>query len=327
MKINRKAKIRIGIIVYVILFAALYLCIYVIPKVSDIFVETYVAEYGTLEIGEESEALFVRTERLYTADNGGEVDRAVSGGSLMRKGSRIVTVGGQGYYSGEKGIVSYFYDGLESVLTPDTMETTDSSFLQQIKQKPQEGEPDYSVRKCTAGTASTGDKLFKIVDNSRWYILCWLEKDKAEEYQEGGTVLADFGDEDQSPLKMTVYSASVQGEKLRVILSCNRYYPSFQKLRTKTCKLIRSNKSGILLETDSITEVDGQKGVFVANKYGGYNFTPVKVLSQDGAVTVVEKNLYQDADGNMVETVRNYYEILRSQEKIQKLKGSEENVN
>ena len=82
MKTNRKAKIRIGIILYVILFAALYLCIYVVPKVSDIFVETYVAEYGTLEIGEKSEALFVRTERLYTADNGGKVERVASGGSL-----------------------------------------------------------------------------------------------------------------------------------------------------------------------------------------------------------------------------------------------------
>ena len=37
----------------------------------------------------------------------------------------------------------------------------------------------------------------------------------------------------------------------------------------------------------------------------------------DGEITVVEKNLYQDEDGNMIETVRNYYEILRSQEKIQ----------
>ena len=81
------------------------------------------------------------------------------------------------------------------------------------------------------------------------------------------------------------------------------------------------------METDSITEVNGQKGVFVANKYGGYNFAPVKILSQDGEITVAEKNLYQDAEGNMVETVRNYYEILRSQEKIQELKGSEENVD
>ena len=29
----------------------------------------------------------------------------------------------------------------------------------------------------------------------------------------------------------------------------------------------------------------------------------------------------------MIETVRNYYEILRSQEKIQELKGSEEHVD
>ena len=79
--------------------------------------------------------------------------------------------------------------------------------------------------------------------------------------------------------------------------------------------------------SQAFTEVNGQKGVFVANKYGGYNFTPVKILSQDGEITVAEKNLYQDAEGNMVETVRNYYEILRSQEKIQELKGSEENVD
>ena len=153
---NQKAKFRIGVLVYLLLCIVLYVCIYVVPKVSDIFVETYVAEYGSLQIGEESEALFVRNERLYTADGGGAIDRVISGGSLMRKGSRIVTVGGQGYYSGEKGIVSYFYDGLESVLTPDTMATADSSFLQKVKQKPQEGEPDYSLRKCVSETASRG---------------------------------------------------------------------------------------------------------------------------------------------------------------------------
>ncbi len=326
MKMNQKAKFRIGVLVYLLLCIVLYVCIYVVPKVSDIFVETYVAEYGSLQIGEESEALFVRNERLYTADGGGAIDRVISGGSLMRKGSRIVTVGGQGYYSGEKGIVSYFYDGLESVLTPDTMATADSSFLQKVKQKPQEGDPDYSLRKCVSETASRGDAIFKIVDNSQWYIICWLAKDKAEAYQENSTVLVDFL-EGEAPLKMKVSSITLQGDKLQVILSCNRFYTNFQKYRTKACKLIRSDKSGILLETDSITEVNGQKGVFVANKYGGYNFTPVRILSQDGEITVVEKNLYQDEDGNMIETVRNYYEILRSQEKIQELKGSEEHVD
>ena len=73
--------------------------------------------------------------------------------------------------------------------------------------------------------------------------------------------------------------------------------------------------------------MNGQKGVFVANKYGGYNFTPVRILSQDGEITVVEKNLYQDEDGNMIETCA---ELLRNSAqpgKIQELKGSEEHVD
>ena len=90
MKMNQKAKFRIGVLIYLLLCLALYVCIYIVPKVSDIFVETYVAEYGSLQIGEESEALFVRNERLYTADGGGATDRVISGGSLMRKGSRLL---------------------------------------------------------------------------------------------------------------------------------------------------------------------------------------------------------------------------------------------
>lgn len=40
-KSNSKAKIYI--LGFVLLFAALYLYIYVVPRVSDIFVETYIA--------------------------------------------------------------------------------------------------------------------------------------------------------------------------------------------------------------------------------------------------------------------------------------------
>ena len=40
MKMNQKAKFRIGVLVYLLLCIVLYVCIYVVPKVSDIFVET-----------------------------------------------------------------------------------------------------------------------------------------------------------------------------------------------------------------------------------------------------------------------------------------------
>ena len=80
MKKSKNLKFKILAVLLVLLFIGLYACIYIVPSVSDIFVETYIAEYGTLEIGEETEYLIVRDERLYTADESGEVDRAVSAG-------------------------------------------------------------------------------------------------------------------------------------------------------------------------------------------------------------------------------------------------------
>ena len=75
--------------------------------------------------------------------------------------------------------------------------------------------------------------------------------------------------------------------------------------------MIRSNRTGIILEADSIVEEDGQEGVYVVNKLGKTNFVPVKILSTDGEKTVVEKNYYYDSEGNTVTTVKNYDEILR----------------
>ena len=98
----------------------------------------------------------------------------------------------------------------------------------------------------------------------------------------------------------------------------NRYYKSFDRYRLKECALITSNQSGILLETDSIVESEGQKGVYVVDKLGNYNFTPIKILEQDGDVTVVEKNYFYNEEGISVETVKNYDKILRPGKKSKK---------
>ena len=67
----------------------------------------------------------------------------------------------------------------------------------------------------------------------------------------------------------------------------------------------------ILLETDSIKEEDGVKGVYVINKLGDAVFTPVSILSSYQGQTVVEKNYFYDSEGEYVETVENYDEILK----------------
>jgi len=283
--------------------------IYIVPQVSDIFVETYTAEYNTLQVTDKATCLFVRNEKTYTADSGGSVNREVKAGRLMREGAHIVDVGNKAYYSDMKGIISYYYDGLETVYTPDSLETLTSGVLEKVKEIP--------VNKASSKEAASGEVIFKAVDNQKWYLVCWLGKEAAEKYQEGGRILVDFRDgengDESTQLAMTVDRMTAQGSQVRMILSCNRHYEDFARYRIRDCLLIASNTSGIFLETDSIVEVDGQKGVYVVDKLGNYNFTPVKILDQEGAVTVVEKNYFYNADGNAVETVQNYMEILRPQ--------------
>jgi putative membrane fusion protein len=293
---------------------------------SDIFVETYTAEYGTLQVTDEATCLFVRDEKTYTARSSGSVDRVVKSGRLMRSGAHIVSVGNSAYYSDRKGIISYYYDGLETAYTPENMETIPYTSLEKAKESP--------VSKSPAKDAVSGDVVYKIVDNQEWFLICWLGQEEAAKYQEGRRVIIDFKDgkdgkdgKEGTQLETEVYRLIPQGERTMMILSCNRYYEDFDKYRTKDCTLIASKTSGIFLETSSIVEEDGRQGVYVVDKLENYHFTPICILRQDGDVTVVEKNYFYDAKGNSVRTVQNYDNVLRPEAKDDEQSADEKDIN
>lgn len=310
------------ILAYVAIFVILYVIIYIVPRVSGIFLETYTAEYGLLEVSASSSYVAVREERLYAADNGGAVNRVASQGRLMRRNSHIVDVGGTKYYSQKKGIVSYYYDGLESVYTPENMQSITIGNVEKVKENTEQ----YKVRKCEDKSAEAGSPIFKIVDNKEWYLVCWIETSEAEDCNVDKSITVEFGDGQQ--IKMKITQVDSQGEKTRLILSCNRYYEKFDRIRAGTCRLIKSSRNGIILDSDSIVEEDGQKGVYVMNKrLDRASFVPVKVLLSDGEKTVVEKNYFINDKGEKVVTVENYDEILKEPKTAQKTEGSEKNAD
>ena len=304
------------IIIYLAVIAVLGAIIYGVPQVTDIFKDTYIAEYGTLQISDEAECVFVREEKVHYASAGGTVKKEEEAGELVRKGSSIVNVGASAHKSSIQGLVSYWCDGYEESITPDKLKKMDKSIIDSIKES-----EEHDIIEIGSGTAAAGDPVFKIVDNHEWYLVCWLDSEKKDKYSEGKEVTVDFDMEDSEDdidgvdgIKMTVSSVTDAGEdEFRLILVCNRYYEEFDKLRISECRIITSNKSGILLETDSIVEKDGQKGVYVMDIHGEGNFTPVLILADDGETCVVEKNFYYDAEGWPVETVINYDEILRQE--------------
>ena len=310
------------LLAYAVVFVILYVIIYVVPRVSGIFLETYTAEYGTLEVSQESSYMAVRDEKLYVSDNGGAVSRAAAQGRLMRKNSHIVDVGGVKHYSQQKGIVSYYYDGLEGVYTPENMQTITEADLELTDEEKQ----TYAVRECSQGTVESGSPIFKIVDNKEWYLVCWLSAAEAEDIEAGRSITVEFVDGKQ--LKMKVMQVNPQGQNRQLILSCNRYYEKFDSIRSGTCRLIKSSKSGIIVDSDSIVEEDGQKGVYVMSKQlDEASFVPVKVLLSHGDKTVVEKNYFINVEGQKVSTVENYDEILKKPPTAEEAEGSEKNAD
>ena len=335
-KLSAKNKFRIAAILFVLVTAVLYFLIYVAPKVSDVFVETYTAEFGTLDVDSTADVICVRNERLYTSDGEGAVKRKIKAGSLMRRGSRIVTVNGVGYYNQERGLVSYYYDRLEKKYTPDTMKDLDVSYL--TEKKDSKGGSNYKLRTCRKKEAKKGSPIFKIVDNHNWYLVTWMDAEKAKSFIEGNGVTVEFSDKNQTQLRFRVYyvepdkesgdgTGNESGEtdekdekdedeeddNLRqVILSCDRYYARMSRLRYETVRIITSKVTGIILETSSIAEEEGVKGVYVKNKYGEYVFTPISIIAEVGDKTVVESRTFYDAKNDkIISTVKNYDSIKK----------------
>ena len=294
--------IKKGILIFVALFAVFYTIIYVVPTVSDIFKQTYIAEYGTLDSSHEAECIIVRDESVYKADSSGSVEQVVAEGELVKAGSHIVSVGGRAVYNEEIGLVSYHYDGYESSINSENIEKLSETFFDEFNDK-------QDVHKTVVGSAESGDVVFKIIDRTKWYIVFWMDKEDAEIFEEGTNVLVDFGKNEE--VQMSVFSMVKDGSKTKVVLSCNRIYEEFDEHRIVKCVITTRSSNGIIINTDSIVEKDGVQGVYVVDKYGKENFRPIQIYSTRGNKTVVAKNYFYDNEGYSVETVKNYDEILK----------------
>lgn len=292
-----------GIAIFAVLFIVFYALIYVIPTVSDIFTQTYIAEYGTLDVSRDAKCIIVRNEKVYTANSAGKVEREVEAGELLKANRQVVSLGGNAVYSNEIGVVSYYYDDFENKCSGETLDSLSKEFFNIFKDS-------AGVQKAVSGKAEAGNTVFKIIDNTKWYLVCWLDAEDEEVFTEGRNVTVTFDDEAQ--ILMEVEKVTKQGKEIKVILSTDRIYKDFDKYRVKECTITAKSSSGIIINTDSIVEKDGTDGVYIIDKYGKENFVPVQIYSTQGDKTVVAKNYYYDSEGYPVETIKNYDEVLKN---------------
>ena len=208
------------------------------------------------------------------------------------------------YLISKPGIISYSMDGYECEMSPYTMKLLDREKAEKI---------DAEVSDLSRETTRYGEPLFKIIDNSEWYAVMWIDERDLGKYSENKSVSMKLPDGDATG---RVYSISESDGEIMVIMRFNAYYDSLSSLRKIQTEVISSDCSGLMIRNSFITSKDGQPGVYVLGVAGDSEFVPIKVKGTDGEYSIVESGSYYLYDEDTGESQR--YETVGVYDEIEK---------
>ena len=198
------------------------------------------------------------------------------------------------------GYVSYYVDGAEARLSTKAIESLNRSDLKDLTGR--------KAVKVPSRSCGQDYPVFKIVRNRKWYLVYYLKKEDAAKYTQGETVYIEVNDEN---VPVTVREVRDEGKNTRITLTCKTFFDGFLEIRNLDTKVTVESAEGLVLEDGSIVEApDGKRGVFVVNKLGQHVFTPVRTKADDGTKCVVYSDIYVDDEGNYVETIGTYDEVI-----------------
>lgn len=333
-KISKKTK-RIALL-YLAILVILYLVIYIIPKVTDLFETTQVLENGTLVISCETEGYLVKDETINLAEKTGKIKYKVVEGTAVKKGIDITEYEKEseenkdmhGKYSRLleelKG-----YDGLKESMRSEvsgilsfSMDGNEKYFsignLDKITQEGVDGR-SYGETDLERDNVIKGEPIFKVSSDDNWYVVCWLSKEETKNYKKGVEVNLQMPDGDVAAV---VESVKKEGEAYKTVFYSNGYYKTFADTRKTDMTIVKSNNTGLIVDNECIIEVDGVKGVYVIDKNGDYHFKPVNITASDDKQSVVSEKTFTNDKYELVETVIVHDEVLRDpQEALEKEDG------
>ena len=331
------------IALYLGLLAACIVVLYAVPSVRGMLEKTYIAEFGTLDVKDEVSAFVVRDEQVYVAAQSSGLERRIEEGELTKAAAVVVYLNSKegndstaedGSYddivnnlgksvketkdgsTADAGYVSYSVDGAEAELTTARLEELTKADYESLTGRKAKETPKRGCKK--------GEPVFKIIKNHKWYMVFYTDKENAARYREGSYASMDVNGE---PIRLRVYRVEEVNDAARVILECKSFFDGFLESRTINATLTLASAEGLILQKSSLVEHDGKQGVFVKNKLGEHKFKPVLIVASDKDMCVAYSDLYLDAEGNFVETIGTYDEIIAepSEEDMASLKPKADN--
>jgi putative membrane fusion protein len=304
-KVKKKRRL---IYPFIITVLVLFLIIYVLPTVTGALTQTSLVEYGSIQIVDEVTCYFVREEKVHLANDSGTIQYYFEEGELVRKGTKVLEIvpSRGNYFVEDNGIVSYYVDGLEKTFSPRTMKSLKKDKVENL---------DIKINHIKRDSVISGEPVYKMIDNTCWYVVFWVKPNNIIKYTKGDTVYLNLP---LGKVKGITHDILEQEGRWLVILKFNCYYKDLPKLRKIDTEVITSNYEGLMIANKSITSLDGKPGVYVRDISGEFVFTPVSVITSDGEYSLVESSFYYEkVDGKdmKIPTVNVYDEILNNPER------------
>ncbi len=331
MNIRIPKKTRKYILIYIALLVALYLVIVLVPKMTDMFKSTEILEQGSLAMSCDTEGYFVKTEAIAVADSAGAVEYKYKEGAVVGKDWKIVTIesGEAIQETGNEGVSAAFASQMKELKGFDRLKETNRSPISGIFCLSMDGNEKYfspenvdnitrkdadgrSLRKKSLFRTNTtgGDPLFKITNDGKWYLVCWLKEKDKEIFSEGQEVTLTLPE--GTVLGKIVSMTKEDKKRYRVFVSSNWAYKGLETARKAEFTISGADTTGLLVDNSCLIEKKGKTGLYVRDKNGDYNFTPVQVIATDGKQSVLTESRFYDDKGKTVLTVSVYDEILKN---------------
>lgn len=327
MKLKRK---RI-IFLFILLLIILYLLIYVLPRILGAFDKTVIAEHKPFQVKDEVEILMVRDETIYLANRSGVPNYYVGEGTVVRKGTQILTItGGKGapekeeidnykneakafkgmavkpdnYFTKSVGVVSYFIDKDSKIINIEDISSLREDDMSLFAYEGQ------NVCKAPDVQAVENEPLFKVVDHSKWYMVFWIDEGDIGNYRTGYSVDVKLAG---TKVKAVIDKIREEDDRCKVILKCNESFLGFLSLRKAEATVITKDYQGLSVPNESIVTKGGKPGVYVKTKTGEFVFKRIMIITTNGEDTLIKEGaFFTKGNGKRVETVNVYDEILKN---------------
>ncbi len=193
-----------------------------------------------------------------------------------------------GIYSDASGYFVSTADGLESVLTPDTVDSLTPSLLDGLSAE----EPAEN----TVG---------KIVSDYTWYIACTVTLKEAANFKVGDTATVKTTLKSADELKVTVDAVNLgDDDRAVLVFACQNMNGDLAAMRTLPITLVTGTYEGLRVSNKAVRIVDGKTGVYVISGMQA-RFVTVEIIHSTDGYTLCK------ADNNASEdTLRLYDEVI-----------------